>query len=47
MLNSLIREAIYIAKTSCFITVPIPLTAKTINWFRLVKPIDQSIPGNF
>jgi hypothetical protein len=47
--NSIIRQAIYmfLAKTSCFIFVIIPLTNQIVDQFRLVKPIDRSIPAKF
>jgi hypothetical protein len=44
--NYAIRQAInmFLAKTSCFIAVIVPLIDEMINQFRLVKPIDQPVP---
>jgi hypothetical protein len=36
----------FLVKTSHFIAVIIPLTDETVDRFRLVKPIDRSIPAN-
>jgi len=36
----------FLAKTSHFIAVIIHLTNETVDRFRLVKPIDRSIPAN-
>jgi len=37
---------VFLVKTSHFIAVIIPLTDETVDRFRLVKPIDRSIPAN-
>jgi len=44
--NYAIRQAInmFLAKTSCFIAVIVPLTDEMINQFKLGKPIDRSVP---
>jgi hypothetical protein len=45
---SAIRQAIYIflAKTSRFITIIVPLIDKTINYFRLIKPNSRPISAD-
>jgi hypothetical protein len=37
---------VFLVKTSHFIAVIIALTDETVDRFRLVKPIDRSIPAN-
>jgi hypothetical protein len=46
MFNYAIRQAIdeFLAKTSCFIVVIVPLIGEMINRFRLMKPIDRPGP---
>jgi hypothetical protein len=36
----------FLAKTSRFIAIIVPLTDKTINQFRLIKPNSRSVPAD-